>query len=575
MNDEWAAFADMMPSSFGKKAKPSNNANTVNFEKTKRQETKMIDPAMNEPPASAEKKSDNHAQSSDDDDDDDDESDNDSDEPSSAMSLEPPISHEVTLKDHTRTVSALALDPAGSRLISGGYDYDVKLWDFAGMNQSFRPFRSFQPFGDYQIHDIQYSLTGDSFLAISGASNARLFDREGQSKYNDGFMKGDPYIRDLRHTAGHVGPLSGVTWHPDARDTFATSSQDGTLRVWNVEQHRKQKLVIAYKSKERGGRSAATALAYTHNASLLAGAYQDGTIQVWDTKGPFVRPAVPIPDAHQKQSETSSLLFSKDNFTLVSRGGDDSVKVWDIRNAKKPVSVQYGLDIVHPRVNVIFSPDERLILTGTACPKDKGVGKLVMMDRNTLEIQRTMHIGPSSVVKVLWHPRINQIFTGSANGDIHAFYSPDYSHRGVKMAVSKAPKKRAVDDYEINRPIINPHALPMYREEKVRSKKRQLQKQRKDPVASHRPDLPVGKHGVGGRVAHGQQHATLKHLSKDTRRDEDPREALLRYANAPKDDEMSWVSKVYEETQPKAIFNEEEEEEAPKKKKKKGLFDIK
>ena len=34
-----------------------------------------------------------------------------------------PISHEVVLKDHTKVVSALALDPSGARVVSGSHDY--------------------------------------------------------------------------------------------------------------------------------------------------------------------------------------------------------------------------------------------------------------------------------------------------------------------------------------------------------------------------------------------------------------------------------------------------------------------
>ena len=43
-------------------------------------------------------------------------------------------------------VSAVALDPSGSRLVTGGYDYEVKFWDFAAMDPSLNSFRSFQPF---------------------------------------------------------------------------------------------------------------------------------------------------------------------------------------------------------------------------------------------------------------------------------------------------------------------------------------------------------------------------------------------------------------------------------------------
>lgn len=43
-----------------------------------------------------------------------------------------------------QTVSALSVDPAGARVVSGSYDYDCKLWDFGGMNASFKPFRTFE-----------------------------------------------------------------------------------------------------------------------------------------------------------------------------------------------------------------------------------------------------------------------------------------------------------------------------------------------------------------------------------------------------------------------------------------------
>ncbi|KAG1218885.1 hypothetical protein G6F35_007955 [Rhizopus arrhizus] len=461
------------------------------------------------------------------------------------------------LNDHFRAVSALTLDPAGTRLISGGYDYDIKFWDFAGMDRSFKPFRTVQPCEEHQIHELQYSNSGDSFLVIAGNNRPKIFNRDGFEKSE--YAKGDPYIRDLRHTDGHVGALTSGTWHPNDRQSFSTSSQDGTIREWDVEKVRKQKTTIVYKSRERGGRSPCTALAYSPDAKLIAGAYQDGTLQFWNTNS-LLRPAISIADAHQKGTETSSILFSKDNRTVVTRGGDDTVKLWDIRNAKKPVKVAYNLDIVNPEVNVIFSPDERLILTGTACPKGKGFGKLVMLDRDTLEVNQSIDVTQSSVIKVLWHPRINQIITGSADGIVSVYYSPTHSQRGAKLCVVKAAKKRAIDDYELDRPIITPHALPMFKEDEARTSSRKRNKLRNDPKASHRPDLPVNGPGKGGRVNMNQQQAVIKSFAKDTTRDEDPREALLKYADVAETDPV-WVSNVYKKTQPKPVFAEEEEEE--------------
>lgn len=39
----------------------------------------------------------------------------------------------------------MCLDPAGARLVTGCYGYDVKLWDFGGMDVSMQSFRTFTP----------------------------------------------------------------------------------------------------------------------------------------------------------------------------------------------------------------------------------------------------------------------------------------------------------------------------------------------------------------------------------------------------------------------------------------------
>ena len=56
-----------------------------------------------------------------------------------------PASLEVNLNHGTKLVSALSVDRAGARLVTGSVDYDVKLWDFAGMNSTLQSFRTIRP----------------------------------------------------------------------------------------------------------------------------------------------------------------------------------------------------------------------------------------------------------------------------------------------------------------------------------------------------------------------------------------------------------------------------------------------
>lgn len=62
-----------------------------------------------------------------------------------------PISHELPMKDHTKVVSALAIDTSGARFVSGSHDYDCKLWDFGGMGALPKPFKTWEPASTYYV----------------------------------------------------------------------------------------------------------------------------------------------------------------------------------------------------------------------------------------------------------------------------------------------------------------------------------------------------------------------------------------------------------------------------------------
>lgn len=73
------------------------------------------------------------ADDSSDEDEDDEEEEEEEDIASIKPSLNLPISYEIELKGHIRPISALTWDPSGARLLTGGFDYTVKFWDFGGV----------------------------------------------------------------------------------------------------------------------------------------------------------------------------------------------------------------------------------------------------------------------------------------------------------------------------------------------------------------------------------------------------------------------------------------------------------
>ncbi|XP_073730730.1 WD repeat-containing protein 70 isoform X3 [Misgurnus anguillicaudatus] len=490
-------------------------------------------------------------------DDDDDEMNEDDDDDNPVKKI--PDTHEITLQHGSKTVSALALDPSGARLVTGGYDYDVKFWDFAGMDAALLAFRSLQPFECHQIRSLQYSMTGDVILVVAGNSQAKVLDRDGFQVLE--CVKGDQYIVDMANTKGHTAMLNDGCWHPKMKEEFLTCSNDGTVRTWDLNSEKKHKSVFKPRSLQ-GKKVTPTCCTYSRDGKLIAAGCQDGTIQIWD-RNLSVHTKFHCRQAHTPGSDTSCLAFSYDGVTLASRGGDDTLKTWDIRNFRKPLSVVTGLTSFFPMTDCCFSPDDKLLVTGTSVKKDEGNGKLLFFERESLNKVYEIDVTNASVVRCLWHPKLNQIMVGTGNGLAKVYYDPVKSQRGAKLCVVKSKMKDKHAETLTQDYIITPHALPMFREARQRSTRKQLEKDRLDPVKSHKPEPPVSGPGRGGRVAaHGGTLSSfiVKNIALDKTDDSNPREAILRHAREAAENPY-WIAPAYEATQPEPLFAEEEEEE--------------
>nr|XP_057920173.1 WD repeat-containing protein 70 isoform X1 [Doryrhamphus excisus] len=497
---------------------------------------------------------------SDDDEDDEEQEDEDDDNPVKKI----PDTHEITLLHGTKTVSALALDPSGARLVSGGYDFDVRFWDFAGMDQALQAFRSLQPCECHQIRSLQYSITGDRILVVSGNAQAKVLDRDGFNVME--CIKGDQYIVDMVNTKGHTAMLNDGCWHPKMKEEFMTCSNDGTVRTWDVTSEKKHKSVFKPRSFQ-GKRVIPTCCTYSRDGKLIAAGCQDGTIQIWD-RNLSVHTKYHSRQAHIPGSDISCLAFSYDGLILASRGGDDTLKIWDIRNFKKPLNMANGLTNYFPMTDCCFSPDDQLLVTGTSVKKDEGHGKLVFFDRATFQRVYEIDVTNASVVRCLWHPKLNQIMVGTGNGLAKVYYDPIKSHRGAKLCVVKSQRKQKHAEALTQEYVITPHALPMFREARQRSTRKQLEKDRLDPKKSHKPEPPVSGPGRGGRVAaHGGTLSSfiVKNIALDKTDDSNAREAILRHAKEASENPY-WVAPAYKKTQPDPIFAEDsdEDEEAEK-----------
>ena len=559
---ENAELQSFMPTGFGKQTQESNVA--AQIENARRPRAAR--------PEVAESK-DASDSGGDDDDEDDDEPEDDY-----------PISHELVLKTHDRPVTTADLDTSGSRMVTGSMDCTMKLHDFASMTPTtLRAFKSVDPTATktsansetHPVHHVEFNpLSPAQILVVSATPQARIFSRDGELLTD--FIKGDMYLRDMNHTKGHVSEITTGTWHPTNPDLCVTAGTDSTLRIWDVNMKRSQKEVLVFKSKSAGsaGRTRMTAVCWASQLqggpNLLVSTALDGSLVMWSGEGPHARPAGEVRDAHASGTWTSGIDVSRDGRTIVTKGGDDTIKLWDTRKFKQPISTagHPSSSSMFPSSNITFSPDSSAILTGSPS------GDLHILNPATLRPEVVTPVTPSStLITVRWHKGLDQIITGSANAETHVLFAPSKSTRGALTVLSKLPKRRHIDDDPTRTvdlaegvsadSIVNPGGLAKLQGTGPRHPTIGLTASGKsrDPRRPHMPmTTPFAK-------SQPDEEHIKNNIPLSSLREQDPREELLKYADKAQNDPV--FTNAWKKTQPKVIYadaSDEEEEVGPDKK---------
>ncbi len=567
--EEDECLKQFLPSGFGKPTKEADVARQL--EKAKRLKVPPAVTAVKDEPKEDKSSSDGDSE---------DESEDDEDEF--------PVSHELVLKTHERPITTLTVDPSGSRFITGSTDCTIKFHDFASMTpNTLRAFKSIDPTATkasantetHPVHHVEFNPNSPSqVLVISATPQAKIFSRDGEELKE--FVKGDMYLRDMHNTKGHISAITTGTWHPTNRDLCVTAGTDSTLRIWDVNMPLKQKDVIVHKSRAAGsaGRTRMTAVVWgtpiQGGKNLLVAAALDGSLVMWDGDGPFARPAAEIRDAHKRDAWTGGIDVSADGRTVVTRGGDDLIKLWDTRKFKQPISTAQHPSTSDQYTNsdIRFSPNSSSIITGSAN------GHLHILNPATLRPELVTPVTDGSpLVSILWHDKLNQILTGSANAETHVLYNPNTSVRGASMVMSKAPKRRHVDDD----PNFTTDLSQGLSGDAISSSDGLHTTQAGTSYGARHPTIGLTVSGksrdprrphIPMTTPFAKSQPDEKHVKENiplsSMRDEDPREALLKYADKAEKDPM--FTNAWKETQPKTLYAEisdDEEEKGPQKKK--------
>jgi WD40 repeat protein len=276
-----------------------------------------------------------------------------------------------TLKGHTAKVLGVAFSPDGRRIASGSADATVRIWD-VGTGQVVRTVNGHGP-----ASRVAYSPDGKRIAWGCQDRTVRVGDAAtGQ---------------ELLTLKGHMDEVSCVAFSPNGKSLASAAgrlereSSDRTVKVWEVDTGRE---LLTCNGHTKG----VTSLAFSPDGNRLASGSYDGKVEVWDSGT-----GQELLTFDWGNASVPGLAFSPDGKRLAG-GCNLGVTVWDASTGRALHSFSFSeLAPSNTTANVVaFSPDGKRIAWAM-------LDRIVILDPDTGRRLLTVN-GHSEVGSVAFSP---------------------------------------------------------------------------------------------------------------------------------------------------------------------------
>jgi WD40 repeat protein len=209
-------------------------------------------------------------------------------------------------------LQSLAFSPDGGRIVTGGQDNMLKLWDADTLSPiAGARFEGQAPDpGDGRL-DVAFNASGDRILSIHTSADS---DGRAVRVWDTGLQ---PVGIPIRSKEGKYG-IDSVAFSPDGA-SMAWGLVNGDIQRWDTLSGKR--IGAALKGHER--QSNVQSLVFSPDGEYLVSAGYDGTLRLWTGRaigGPFRGPT--------GEGGVRSVAFSSDGARIVSGDVDGTVRLW-------------------------------------------------------------------------------------------------------------------------------------------------------------------------------------------------------------------------------------------------------
>jgi len=288
---------------------------------------------------------------------------------------------EKTLRGHDDIIHSAVFSPDGRRIVSGGGDRVVKVWD-VGTGSEIITLRGHEA----AVCAVTVSPDGKTIASAGFDGKIKLWDMESGA--------------ELLTLTGHKGVIRALDFSPNGK-TLASCGYDRTIRLWNIESGEQT-------SKLTGHSQIVTWIDFSPDGNRLVSCSHDYTIKLWDVeKGKLLR-EVPLSHADLwRRGPPNRVEFSSDNQHIMAVLNDGIIWIWDAETLQQ----EWFIRRIHKggSITASYSPDGKRIVSGGQ------FGDLNIWDGTNGELKQTLRGHQKNVTSVAFSPDGKRIVSASAD----------------------------------------------------------------------------------------------------------------------------------------------------------------
>lgn len=251
-----------------------------------------------------------------------------------AESIIPTVSkHKITA--HEGGCAAICFDYSSGKLVSGGQDRTIKMWD---TNNGALSRSLFGCLGS--VLDLAITQDNKSIIAASSSNNLYVWD------VNSGRMN---------HTlTGHIDKVCAVDVSKVSSRQVASAAYDRTIKIWDLFKGYCTNTLIFY--------SNCNALCFTMDGQTICSGHVDGNVRLWD-----VQTGKLLSEVAAHSMPVTSISPSRNGNMILTSGRDNLHNLFDTRSLEVCGTLKAtGNRVASNWSRSCISPDDSHVAAGSA-----------------------------------------------------------------------------------------------------------------------------------------------------------------------------------------------------------------